>query len=306
MIIKNESLFKIIQFKPKKVLFKKHDSDVYAVILSQTKIWLKIEVENFDFDNVLISFEDINDINALMFDKIEFKDTMVYFDDVLVLKPRFIKKVEHHEERQKLEHLKKFLPHELVKSSYLLNRTNKIIVGNKYVNIFSERLSVHYPIKLALKYSLEILDTNALLQFLNISALNNTQILFTVYNQGLIFYNKYDIIELQCKIIKDIKEYDLTLFEYYDFLPNGFLFNTKEMLKLEVNSKGTFLKGFYWMYKLSDNLHQVKSLYFNSQTLNDANFLIPNENNTISVIENGLVIKSFVKEYNYFVRLYEM
>jgi hypothetical protein len=231
---------------------------------------------------------------------------MVYFDDITVLKPRIIKEVEFNEGKPHHKDLKEFLPHELVKSSYLLNKANKIIISKHYVNIFSERLSVHYPINLELKHNLEVLDTDNLSMFLNVSALQQTKILFTIHNQGLTFENDCDIIEVQCKIIKNIKEIDFNLFEYNKMLPNGFLFNTKDMLDLEVNSKGTFLKSFYWMQKISENTKQIKQMYFNSQTFNDANFLIPFENNEIAVVENGLIIKANVQKFHYFVRLYQM
>lgn len=306
MIISKNSLFKIIQFKPKKVLFKKVEDEFYAVVHSQTKIWLKIEVEDFDLDNVLVSFHDINEINVLMFEKIEFKNKMVYFDDITALKPRIMKEVEYNENKPQDENLKEFLPHELVKSSYLLNKAKKIIISKNYVNMFSERLSIHYPINLELKHNLEVLDTDDLLRFLNASFLKQSEILFTIHSQGLTFSNGCDSIEVQCKIIKDIKESDLTLFEYKNMSSNGFLFNTKDMLTLEINSKGTFLKSFYWMQKISENSKQMKNLYFNSQTFNDANFLIPFENNEIAVVENGLIIKANLEKNHYFVRLYQM
>lgn len=306
MIIDKKSLFKIIQFKPKKVLFKKIEDEFYAIVYSQTKIWLKIEVEDFDLDNFLVSFQDINEINVLMFEKIEFKNNMIYFDDITALKPRIMKEIDFDNKKPEHKNLKEFLPYELVKSSYLLNKTNKIIISKNYINMFSERLSVHYPINLELKYNLEVLDTDNLLRFLNLSALKQSKTLFTIHTQGLTFSNDCDTIEIQCKIIKNIKENDLTVFEYRKMLSNGFLFDTKDMLTLEINSKGTFLKSFYWMQKITENSNHMKNLYFNSQTFNDANFLIPFENNEVAVVENGLIIKAVLKDYNYFVRLYQM
>lgn len=304
MKINNESLAKIIRFKPQKVLFKKVEEQVFAILFGKSKIWLELEVEDFDLDNMAFDFTDINEINVKGFQEITFTDKMIYFDDVIVLKPKSIKLINNADNKPDTNNMKEFIPHKLVKTSYLLNKNKKMIIGKKYINVFSERLSIHIPIKLNLSYALEPLDKDSLLKFLNLSFLKKEDITFKVQDTGLTFFNQYDIIEIPTRIHKSFHELNLDTLVFKQMSKDGFYFDTEDMIKLEGNSKGLFLRTDYWMYLLTNEINRAPDLYFNSNNFNDANFLISLEDkNKIAVVDNGLVINS---EDSYYIKIYEM